>query len=147
MEFPHDTTYFQVTAWTDPVVDLIGFEVTSPYVELCWLPTLGPSATWMLRRLGSGLKAHPEGYPVDVAELAAALGLGANSAAGKSSPVVRTLKRLMMFGMARHGANGTVEVRRRIPPLALRQVHRLSPPLRQAHERILAAHRPVATAN
>lgn len=37
----------------DPVVDRVGFGVMEAYVELVWLPVIGPSATWMLRRLGA----------------------------------------------------------------------------------------------
>ena len=69
MQFPQYTT-FRATPWTDPVVDLVGFDATSAYVELCWLPTLGPSATWMLRRLAAGFKVNPDGYQVDLVQLA-----------------------------------------------------------------------------
>jgi hypothetical protein len=144
MQFPQHTT-FRAMPWNDPVVDLVGFDATSAYIELCWLPTLGPSATWMLRRLAAGFKANPDGYQVDLVQLASALGLGANAKPGRHSPAVRSLQRLVMFGMARPVDDSTLEVRRRIPPLALRQVHRLSAPLQQAHERILAAHHPVAS--
>ena len=39
-----------VIPWHDPVVDSIGHEVRSTYVELFWLNVLGPTATWALRR-------------------------------------------------------------------------------------------------
>ena len=43
-----------VVPWHDPVVDPVGFDVRSTYVELFWLNILGPSATWALRRLVHG---------------------------------------------------------------------------------------------
>lgn len=32
-----------ITAWHDPVVDALGHDPRSPYVERFWLPLLGPS--------------------------------------------------------------------------------------------------------
>ncbi len=40
-----------VQPWPDPVIDAVGHEVRSPYVERFWLGLLGPSSTWLLRRL------------------------------------------------------------------------------------------------
>jgi hypothetical protein len=140
-----DQPHLHVIPWTDPVIDLRGFDPTSAYVELCWLPVIGPSATWMLRRLAAGLTPHPEGYPVDIVELAAALGLGTGT--GRNSPVLRTLRRLGTFGLARAQDEVTVGVRRRVPPLVQPQVRRLTVPLQRAHEQLLAAHQPVATAS
>lgn len=140
-----DHTRLHIVPWTDPVIDLRGFDPTSAYVELCWLPVLGPSATWMLRRLTAGLTPHPQGYPVELTELAAALGLGTGT--GRNAPVVRTLGRLVTFGMARRQDDSTVAVRRRVPPLVQPQVRRLTVALQRAHEQLLAAHQPVATAS
>ena len=33
----------RITAWEDPVVDLLGHDPRSPYVERFWLAVLGPS--------------------------------------------------------------------------------------------------------
>src|SRR4051794_13467885 len=43
-----------VIAWTDAAVTA-GFAPTSLYVETYWLPILGPSATWALRRLAAAV--------------------------------------------------------------------------------------------
>ena len=134
-----------VRPWPDAVLDIRGFQPTSPYVELCWLPILGPSATWMARRLMTGLLRHPEGYPVDLHELAAALGLG--TGLGHSSPVVRTLRRLVVFRLARLDGSDVVAVRRRIPPLVRPQVNRLSVALQRAHNQFLAAEGPLEAAS
>ena len=128
-----------VRAWPDPVIDALGFEPASGYVELCWLPILGPSAVWAMRRLTSGLRANVDGYVMGLSDLGAALGLGTGT--GKSSPIVRTLHRLVHFEMARYEGPTTLAVRTKMPPLAQRHVLRLVPALRRAHEQMTAADR------
>lgn len=122
----------RVCALNDPVLDTMGHDPRSPYVERYWLSVLGPSATLLLRRLAHGLEAQPEGFEVDPAQWALELGLGTRG--GKHSPFWRTLDRTSRFGMTTR--NGEVlAVRRRLPPLTARQVERLPPQLRAAHER------------
>jgi hypothetical protein len=128
-----------IRPWPDEVVERYGFEPTSAYVELAWLPVLGPSATWLYRRLAAGLRAHPEGYTLDLAELARSLGLGEGT--GPNSSIVRTVRRLVAFGVARVDDDGMVRVRRRIGPLTQRQVDRLVPRLQRAHAELVARQR------
>jgi hypothetical protein len=45
------STHLRVTPWIDPVVDGRGYAIYSSYVEVFWLPVLGPSATVLLQRL------------------------------------------------------------------------------------------------
>ena len=68
-----------VEAWPDPVIDAVGHDVRSPYVERFWSGLLGPSATWLLRRLVGGLDEHPDGLQLDLALTATELGLGTRS--------------------------------------------------------------------
>ena len=56
-----------VTPWHDPVVDRRGHDPRSVYVEQFWLGVLGPTATWLLRRLVAGFDHQPDGYELDVA--------------------------------------------------------------------------------
>lgn len=119
-----------VVPWHDPVVEAVGFEARSPYVELFWLGILGPTSTWLLRRLVSGLDAYPDGYELDLAETANALGLSLT--AGTHSPFGKALNRCIMFGMAHHVAGG-IAVRRQIPPLSLRHLRKLPHHLQIAH--------------
>lgn len=71
----------------------------SSYLENYWLPMLGPSATWALRRIAAWLAtAPPSGLWLPVEPLARSLGLG--SAAGRNCPMRRTLARLVDFRMA-----------------------------------------------
>ena len=126
-----------VRAWPDPVIDQIGFEPQSAYFEWCWLPRLGPSACWAYRRLTSGLLGRPDGYDIEVGELAHWLGLG--SGTGRNAPVRRAIGRLVVFGLGTWQAEDTLAVRRRVPPLSLSQVSRLRPSVQAAHRRLLAA--------
>ena len=40
-----------IRPWPDPVIDRLGHDPRSPYVEQFWLGVLGPSTTWLMRRL------------------------------------------------------------------------------------------------
>jgi len=123
----------RIEPWPDPVIDRLGFDPRSPYVEQFWLPVLGPSSIWLLRRLGAGLDVHPDGHEVDLIELAAELGLGAGS--GRHSPLIRTMDRCCRFTLASR-AGEVFRVRRRLPPLTRGQVERLSPTLQHRHHQL-----------
>jgi hypothetical protein len=122
-----------VEAWPDPVIDEVGHDVRSLYVERFWLGLLGPSATWLLRRLVSGLDDHPAGYELDLALTATELGLGNRS--GRHSPFFRSIERCCRFGAAHQVGDRTLRVRRKLPPLTRAQLQRLPDALREAHER------------
>lgn len=120
-----------VCAWPDEVIDLVGHDPRSTYVEQFWLGVLGPSTTWILRRLASGLEDSPDGFELSLPEEAAAVGLGIR--AGRSSPYMRALARLCQFDLAEPRGVGILAVRRKIPPLSMRQVRRLPVHLAAAH--------------
>jgi hypothetical protein len=44
-----------VVAWHDPLAASVGFDPLDIYVETYWLPILGPSTTWALRRISTWL--------------------------------------------------------------------------------------------
>ncbi|MEA2902491.1 MAG: hypothetical protein QOH36_2378 [Actinomycetota bacterium] len=125
-------TVLPVRPWPDPVIDALGHDPRSTYVELFWLGILGPSTTWLLRRLAAGLDASPAGFDLDLADTAASLGLG--SKGGRHSPFMRALGRCCQFDLALAGPGGTLLVRRKVPPLNRRQVLRLPPSLVAAHQ-------------
>ena len=127
-----------VVAWPDSVIDVLGFPPHDPYSELVATPRLGPSAVLAWRRLAGTLIHRPDGYTVDVVDLAQALGLGAGM--GNSAPISRTLRRLVAFDLAYFVDEGTYAVRRRIPPASTSQLRRLSPELRRLHTALLARH-------
>jgi hypothetical protein len=121
-----------VEAWPDPVIDAVGHDVRSPYVERFWLGLLGPSSTWLLRRLVAGLDDSPDGYELDLALTATEIGLGARS--GRHSPFLRSIDRCCRFGAAHQVDDTTLRVRRKLPPLTRIQIARLPAALQQAHE-------------
>lgn len=120
-----------INPWPDPVVDRLGHDPRSPYVERFWLAILGPSTTWLLRRLAAELETSPAGFELPLAETARAIGLGGRP--GRHAPFARALQRCCQFGMARPDGPGALAVRRKLPPLNRNQAARLPQPLREAH--------------
>lgn len=123
-----------VVLWPDAEVMSNGHEARSAYVERFWLGLLGPSTTWLWRRLVRGLDECPGGYRIQLADTARALGLGAGT--GRNSMIVRSLDRMVQFGAA-HRDGDVVEVRTHLPELSARQLRRLPPAVQQAHRRWL----------
>lgn len=78
------------------VVD--GHDPMSRYVEEFWLPVIGPSCVLAARRLSIWLTTSP-GLVVDLDEFAGQLGL--RGGIGRNAAMVRTLDRLVRFGLAR----------------------------------------------
>jgi hypothetical protein len=120
-----------VRPWPDPVIDTLGHDPRSAYVERFWLGVLGPSTTWLLRLLASELEANPAGFQLDLVETAQALGLGGHG--GRHSPFMRSLARCCRFELAETRDDGSLAVRRKLPPLNRRQLLRLPPSLQAAH--------------
>jgi len=139
--FPTDTLH--VRPWPDVVIDEVGHDPRSPYVERFWLGVLGPTATWLMRRLATGLEATPAGFELDLAGTASELGIG--SRGGQSSPFVRSLQRCCRFGAAELVDDATLRVRRKLPPLTRAQVERLPEALRASHDHWTARHAPGST--
>ena len=109
------------------------FPVQHQYVEMLWLRVIGPSAMWMLRRLGSWALACPEGLVLVLSELSESMGLGWSSGAGSS--VQRTLRRLIRFGLARW--TDALEVMTMVPAVSDRHLARMSSGLVRAHDRMM----------
>jgi hypothetical protein len=109
-----------------------GFDVRSDYVECLWLPVLGPSATWIARRLGTLAAAFPQGTWVDTVELSVSVGLGA----GLGS-LLRTLRRLVMFGAADLEPGDVLRVRTSLGPVSDRALERLPAVLVAEHHRLV----------
>lgn len=119
-----------VVPWHDEVVDRIGYDPRSAYVETFWLNVLGPTTTWIVRRMVTGLDEYPGGYELDLEQTAGALGLSYRP--GAANPFARSLNRCVMFGAAQP-VTGGLAVRRRLPPVSARQLSRMPPYLRDAH--------------
>lgn len=120
-----------VAPWDDPVVDRRGHDPRSVYVEQFWLSVLGPTATWLLRRLVAGFDHQPDGYELDVAGTARALGLSVSK--GTASPFAKAVQRCVMFGVVQRLSEAWV-VRRRLPLISQRHLLRLPSELQSAHQ-------------
>ncbi len=120
-----------IRPWPDEVIDSMGFDPRSTYVESFWLCVLGPSTTWLLRRLVAGLEMQPDGYPISLAETAQSLGLSDRGA--RKSAFVRAVSRTIKFELATPEGPEVLAVRRKVPPLNQRQVDHLPSALQAAH--------------
>jgi hypothetical protein len=120
-----------IRPWPDTVVDKVGHDARSRYVEQFWLGVLGPSTTWFLRLVAHHLDREPEGFRLDLRATAAALGLGPPD--GRNSPLHRAVERTVRFGLARAVGQESLDVRRRLPPLNRHQLRRLPPEVQRAH--------------
>jgi hypothetical protein len=122
-----------IRPWPDDVIDQLGFDPRSAYVEQFYLGILGPSTTWLMRRLIAGFDTAPDGFELPLAETARWLGLGDRG--GRHSPFLRSINRTIQFDLAQVSGPAELSVRRRLPPLSRRQVLRLSPTQQEAHLR------------
>jgi hypothetical protein len=125
-----------VRPWADPVIDEVGFDARSPYVERYWLAVLGPSATWLVRHLADRLEHEPAGFDLDLAHAATCIGLGHRG--GRDAPFLRTVRRVCQFGAAQLHDADVLWVRRKLPPLTRAQLDRLPESLRAEHPRWVA---------
>lgn len=98
---------------------------------------LGPSTTWLLRRVVAALEASPDGFDLPLADTARCLGLGDKG--GRHSPFMRTLSRLVQFDLAQPQGDAVLAVRRRVPPLNRRQVMRLPAAVQAEHQALQQA--------
>jgi hypothetical protein len=117
----------RVEPWPDPVIDEVGHDPRSVYVETFWLPILGPSATWLLRHFMIRLDESPGGIELDIEDTARSLGLGERLS--HNSPFARTIKRCVDFEMAKWRGPRVLATRVRLPPLPRRHARRLPAPL------------------
>ena len=119
-------------AWHDPALTS-GFDPAGNYVETYWLPLLGPSSTWALRRIAVWLAdATESGLWLPVEPFARSLGLGAPAC--RNAPARRAISRLVDFRLACIDHDRDVlAVRTLIPALTERAVDHLPGHLRMQH--------------
>lgn len=126
-------TRLLVVPWTDVVLDAVGFDPRTAYVEQFWLPLIGPTSTWLLRRFAATFDEQPDGFESSVAEMARSIGIG--SRGGRNSALGRSIQRCIRFGLVRDDDHDVLAVRRRLPALTPNQVRGLTAPVRAAHRR------------
>jgi GNAT superfamily N-acetyltransferase len=120
-----------VVAWRDPSLAESGVDPRSWYVEMFWLPVLGPSTTWLLRRLADRLDTEPDGFALALDETARGLGLGWSDS--PHAPLRRAIERCVRYGVARRDGPRVLSVRRRLPPVPRRHLLRLPVALQEHH--------------
>jgi len=129
-----EALFVRVLPWDQPPLAKVGVDPRSAYVEQFWLPLLGPSATWFVRRLREGLDRAPTGFVLDLDETARSLGLG--GAGGRYSPFRRALARCVRYEMVKRLDAETLAVRRTVSLLSEHLVTRLPTALRVRHSAI-----------
>ena len=91
-----------IRRWDEPFLESTGFEARSEYVERFWLPTLGPTATWLFRRFVRGLDLHPSGIRIGSEDTSRSIGLGGGT--GRSSPLSKGIDRMPHARVPTHRA-------------------------------------------
>lgn len=125
----------EVTPWHDQVIEARGHPIGDPYIEMFWLPVLGPTATWLLRRLATGLEHDPLGYTVSMDDLARSIGVACTT--GRHNPFTRALQRCIMFGVSYQvpsALHNAIAVRTVLPCVSQRHLSRLPEQLQNLHQ-------------
>ena len=133
-----DALTFTPVDHPDARVRRVGFDLTDPYVEQCWGPVIGPSATLLLRRMPT---LWTERVPATIThrELARSLGLGAG--AGANSRLMHSIDRLVRYRLASwHEESRSLDVYLQAPGLEPHRLDRLPEWTQRAHERLLGGH-------
>src|SRR4051794_22153202 len=60
----------RIVPWIDRLIDPLGHDPRSLYVEQFWLGILGPSTTWLLRRLADRFQRDPDGFDLALEDTA-----------------------------------------------------------------------------
>ena len=121
-----------IKPWPDPLLDTLGHDPAPPTSRRSGSRRSDPTAVLLLRHLAGKFERHPGGLELAVADTSQALGLGQRD--GNSSPIVRTLNRLVDSSTSRATtARDTVAVRRNLPPINPRHVRRLPAALQSEH--------------
>ena len=129
-----------VVPWHDDHDDG-GFDPRSEYAERFWLPVLGPTATFLMRRFAAEFDRRPDGFSLDVADTARSIGVGTRG--GQNGPFFRSVARGIRFGLIHEQDHGIVAVRTRLPLVDRGQLGRLPRPIQELHDAwVVAAQRP-----
>ena len=120
----------------DPERDADYFDPRSEYAENFWLPILGPSTMWLMRKVADRFDHEPDGFELDLLETSHALGITGRG--GRNNAFHRALKRVVSFNMGHAVDDTTIALRRFIPPLHQGQINRLPPRLQVRHREVMS---------
>jgi hypothetical protein len=121
----------RIVSWIDPLVDDLGHDPRSSYVEHFWLPVIGPTSLWLLRNIAGSLDFNPDGSNLDLERTARQIGLGGHL--GRHGPFRRAISRLVGFDLARFTEPRELAVRRFVPALGRRHLMRLDLSTQEQH--------------
>ena len=114
-----------IKPWPDPVVDTLGHDPRSRYVETFWLPTLGPTALLLLRHLADRFDRSPDGVELTARRhLARARPRPARGHERRRS-CARCAGSRSSTSPAKTRMSDIVAVRRNVPPVNPRHLRRL----------------------
>ena len=125
-------SHLLVLPWPDIVIDNLGVDPRSDYVEQYWLGLVGPASVLLMRHLALRFEAEPEGFNLDLTHTARVLGLG--TGLGRWGPVQRSLHRCVSFGFARRWGEERLLARRHLPPVTRQQLARLPEDRQTLHD-------------
>lgn len=118
--------------WDDPVLDELGHDPRSAYAERFWLPVLGPTSAWLLRRLAHEFDHQPDGFSLNTVAFARSIGIGGN--AGRQNPLIRSIDRCIRFGLITEQDHDILGVRTKLPTIDAPALGRLPKALRDEHK-------------
>ena len=133
----------EVVPLFDPTLDRVGFPLDHPYVERVYCSVLGPSSVLLLRRAAELFAEHPAGMRLDIVDLSRSLGLGVRPDAvdvGRSSPLRRTMDRLVHFRMAAWRGDDRLAISPKVPAVERGRLGRLPESVLSDHHRLLKSH-------
>lgn len=104
-------------------IDVEGHDPRSSYVEIYWLPVIGPTATWLYRLIARDWEdGGADLICLDVARAGARVGVGGT---GRHCPAIKALDRLTRFGLGWWGNDGILNLKRNLPAAPERARRRL----------------------
>lgn len=125
--------HVRIVRLEDPVL-ADAHPVGGGYVETYWLPVLGPTATWLARRLAAFVEDLPAHQDVDVDLLAVAISLGLSASLSANQAMAKSWARLGHFGVIAANGPTQAQVRTRLPDVPLRYRDRWPGVLRVMHD-------------
>ncbi len=106
------------------------YDTLSPYLDVAWLPIIGPTSTLLLRRLTTDLR-HNGPHTTNTDDLAASLGIKPGTGS-RYAQLPSALRRLNQFALIQYDHTAaTAHIRGTIPRLSRNQLNRLPPAINQ----------------
>lgn len=136
---------------TNQMVRASGIEPTDPYLEMCWLPVVGPSTVALVRHVAH-VTADGGDTHVPLSDLGRQLGLGPVNVPSRNNRLIRTLDRAEQFGLAftsigAPGESMTLGIHSEIALVPNRLLERLPSAARQHHLATVEAVNEALTSN